>query len=95
MKILGIPLRTPSTKELGGFLVRVLVGVVIVAWLVQSELLSVKFASGALVGIAGAELATACGCSIREHGLRAGVVVALFSVAMAITCLVIIAVAAV
>ncbi|EMO0279559.1 hypothetical protein R2N23_004681 [Pseudomonas aeruginosa] len=48
MKILGISLHTPSTKDLGGFLVRVLVGVVVVALLVQSEMLSVKFASGVL-----------------------------------------------
>ncbi|CRP50519.1 hypothetical protein [Pseudomonas aeruginosa] len=95
MKILGIPLRTPSVKDLGDFLIRLLVGVVIVGLLVHFRVLNVNSASGAIVGLAGALLAMACGCTVREHGLRVGVVWALFSMAMAIACLVIIAVAAV
>lgn len=89
MKILGVTLHAPTSKEVVTAFTRHGLVLLVIAVLVQYQHLSADSAVAILTGAAGAVLASACGCSVQSNGLRALPVIAIFAVTMWFICRVI------
>jgi len=73
MNIIGVELHTPKRSELEGLAVLTAVYVVAAIAVVSSGLIEWPMVVAALIGMVSGTIASACGCSIIQHGVRGAI----------------------